>query len=188
MLDEPFGALDARVRKDLRRWLREIHEQTGQTTVFVTHDQDEALELADRVTILRDGRVEQIGTPEQVHEDPATPFVMGFIGDTSLLPVSSREGALWHEETRLPVPVPEGREVTDLYVRPWDLAFVGEAEPGALIGTVAAVRRSAGGRRATIKLVPSGQLVEAEIPPDAQLNLQDTVFLRVLRGKAFCGA
>ena len=65
LLDEPFGALDAKVRKDLRRWLRDIHERTGQTTIFVTHDQDEALELADRVAILNDGRLEQVGTPER---------------------------------------------------------------------------------------------------------------------------
>ena len=70
LLDEPFGALDAKVRKDLRRWLRDVHERTGQTTVFVTHDQDEALELADRVAILNDGRLEQIGTPDEIHDDP----------------------------------------------------------------------------------------------------------------------
>src|SRR5215217_2639675 len=75
LLDEPFGALDAKVRKDLRRWLREIHDKTGYTTIFVTHDQEEALELADRVVILNKGCIEQVGTPDEVYDAPATPFV-----------------------------------------------------------------------------------------------------------------
>jgi sulfate transport system ATP-binding protein len=186
LLDEPFGALDAKVRKDLRRWLREIHERTAQTTIFVTHDQDEALELADRVTILRDGAVEQIGTPEQVHEDPATPFVMGFIGDTTRLPVSSRDGALWHEQTRLSFARAERMtDATELFVRPWDLAFLPEPAPDALVGTVSTIRRSAGGRRAAIKLASSGESIEVDVPPESGIATHDTVFLRVLRGKAF---
>src|SRR5690606_4989939 len=75
LLDEPFGALDAKVRKDLRAWLRQIHAQTGHTTVFVTHDQDEALELADRVAILNHGRIEQVGAPDEIHAQPASAFV-----------------------------------------------------------------------------------------------------------------
>ena len=79
LLDEPFGALDAKVRKDLRKWLREIHDRTGLTTVFVTHDQDEAMELADRVAILNAGRIEQIGRPARHRAAPATPFVREFL-------------------------------------------------------------------------------------------------------------
>jgi sulfate transport system ATP-binding protein len=79
LLDEPFGALDAKVRKDLRVWLREIHERTGLTTVFVTHDQAEAMEIADRVAVMNLGRIEQIGTPREVSERPATPFVKTFL-------------------------------------------------------------------------------------------------------------
>ncbi|MBP0573168.1 sulfate ABC transporter ATP-binding protein [Mycobacterium tuberculosis] len=79
LLDEPFGALDARVRRDLRRWLRSIHDETGHTTLFVTHDQDEALEVADRVAVLNEGRIEQIGTPAEVVAAPATPFVAEFL-------------------------------------------------------------------------------------------------------------
>ncbi len=82
LLDEPFGALDAKVRRGLRRWLRELHERTGLTTIFVTHDQEEALELADRVAILKDGKVEQIGTPEELYHDPASAFVFDFLGDS----------------------------------------------------------------------------------------------------------
>jgi sulfate transport system ATP-binding protein len=79
LLDEPFGALDAKVRKDLRRWLRGLHDRTGHTTLFVTHDQDEALELADRVAILNQGRIEQVGTPREVVRNPATPFIRDFV-------------------------------------------------------------------------------------------------------------
>ncbi len=76
LLDEPFGALDALVRKELRRWLREIHDKTGHTTVFVTHDQDEALELADRVVVMSRGRIEQVGTPDEVYDNPNSPASM----------------------------------------------------------------------------------------------------------------
>jgi sulfate transport system ATP-binding protein len=86
LLDEPFGALDARVRRDLRRWLRELHEATGITTIFVTHDQEEALELADRVALLRDGALEQVGTPEELYHEPASAFVFDFLGDSIQLP------------------------------------------------------------------------------------------------------
>jgi sulfate transport system ATP-binding protein len=79
LLDEPFGALDAKVRQELRRWLRRLHSQIHVTSVFVTHDQEEALELADRVVVMNDGRIEQDGTPEAVVEQPATPFVMTFV-------------------------------------------------------------------------------------------------------------
>ncbi|MCX8064309.1 MAG: sulfate ABC transporter ATP-binding protein [Candidatus Hydrogenedentes bacterium] len=84
LLDEPFGSLDARVRKELRRWLRRLHDEIQVTSVFVTHDQEEALELADRVVITNQGRVEQIGSPEEVYFNPATPFVFQFLGDVNL--------------------------------------------------------------------------------------------------------
>ena len=80
LLDEPFGALDSRVRKDLRRWLRQLHDELHITSIFVTHDQEEALELADRVVVMNQGRIEQVGTPEQVYNRPASKFVGGFIG------------------------------------------------------------------------------------------------------------
>jgi sulfate/thiosulfate transport system ATP-binding protein len=84
LLDEPFGALDAKVRKELRRWLREFHDQTGHTTLFVTHDQDEAFELADRVAILNEGKVEQVAPPRLIQQEPASPFVAAFVDGTAL--------------------------------------------------------------------------------------------------------
>ena len=80
LLDEPFGALDAKIRKDLRQWLRNLHAQTGHTTVFVTHDQEEAFELADRVAVLNSGRIEQVGSPDAIRQHPANAFVADFIG------------------------------------------------------------------------------------------------------------
>ncbi len=84
LLDEPFGSLDARVRKELRRWLRRLHDEIHITSIFVTHDQEEALELADRVVIMNQGRIEQIGPPEEVYFKPSTPFVFQFLGDVNL--------------------------------------------------------------------------------------------------------
>jgi sulfate transport system ATP-binding protein len=83
LLDEPFGALDAKVRKELRRWLRRLHDEVHVTSVFVTHDQEEAMEIADRVVVMRNGRIEQVGTPDEVYNAPATPFVFEFLGDVN---------------------------------------------------------------------------------------------------------
>jgi sulfate/thiosulfate transport system ATP-binding protein len=85
LLDEPFGALDAKVRKELRDWLRRLHDEVHVTTVFVTHDQEEALEVADEIVVINEGRVEQIGTPEQLYDEPANDFVMGFLGEVTTL-------------------------------------------------------------------------------------------------------
>src|SRR5262245_21074551 len=84
LLDEPFGALDAKVRQELRRWLRRLHDEIRVTSVFVTHDQEEALEVSDRVVVMNRGKVEQVGTPEAVFDRPATPFVMGFLGNVNM--------------------------------------------------------------------------------------------------------
>ena len=84
LLDEPFGALDAKVRKELRRWLRRLHDEVHVTSVFVTHDQDEAMEVADRIVVMNQGRIEQVGTPDEVYDRPATPFVLQFLGDVNL--------------------------------------------------------------------------------------------------------
>jgi sulfate transport system ATP-binding protein len=94
LLDEPFGALDAQVRRDLRRWLRDMHDRAGVTTVFVTHDQEEALDLADRVAILKDGKLVQLGRPQALYESPARAFVYEFLGPTCRLPGAVEAGRL----------------------------------------------------------------------------------------------
>jgi sulfate transport system ATP-binding protein len=115
LLDEPFGALDARVRKDLRRWLRRFHDEIQLTTIFVTHDQEEALEIADEVVIMNKSRVEQVGTPQQVYDRPASPFVYQFLGNVNVL----RAPALAAGRSRRPAAAaaPEGQ----VYVRPHDI-------------------------------------------------------------------
>ncbi len=90
LLDEPFGALDAKVRKDLRAWLRRLHDEVHVTTVFVTHDQEEAMEVSDEVVVMNQGRVEQIGTPAEIYDHPATAFVMSFIGPVNVLPSTAK--------------------------------------------------------------------------------------------------
>ena len=92
LLDEPFGALDAKVRKELRRWLRRLHDELDVTSIFVTHDQEEALEVADRVVLMNAGKVEQVGSPQDVWDHPASPFVYGFLGDVNLFHGRAHEG------------------------------------------------------------------------------------------------
>ncbi|MBX7104823.1 MAG: sulfate ABC transporter ATP-binding protein, partial [Gemmataceae bacterium] len=107
LLDEPFGALDARVRQELRTALRELHDELHVTSIFVTHDQEEAFEVADEVVVMNEGRVEQIGTPQQVFEHPANPFVMDFLGNVNVLPMMLDDG--------------RPRAGANLYVRPHEL-------------------------------------------------------------------
>jgi sulfate/thiosulfate transport system ATP-binding protein len=115
LLDEPFGALDAKVRQELRRWLRQLHDEVGVTSVFVTHDQDEALEVADHVAVMNGGRIEQVGTPDEVYHRPATSFVYNFLGNVNLF-----HGRLDNGTPKI------DREVTGhvVYVRPhsWEIA------------------------------------------------------------------
>ncbi|WP_243040929.1 sulfate/molybdate ABC transporter ATP-binding protein [Dyella sedimenti] len=122
LLDEPFGALDAQVRVTLRRWLRELHEELELTTVFVTHDQEEALELADRIAVMNNGRIEQVGTPEVIYQQPATPFVCEFIGKVNRFRVR-RHGAGFGVGGWMPEDDPWQRDVTEAvaYVRPEQL-------------------------------------------------------------------
>ena len=126
LLDEPFGALDAKVRKELRRWLRHLHDDLNVTTIFVTHDQEEALEVADRVVVMNKGQVEQIGSPQEVWEHPASAFVYGFLGDVNLFHGRAHEGEMHigvNEQT-LSVASPEFQDAQDAkafaYVRPHD--------------------------------------------------------------------
>lgn len=165
LLDEPFGALDAKVRKDLRRWLRELHQRIGTTTIFVTHDQEEALELADRVVIMNRGRIEQVGTVDQVYEQPATPFVFEFLGDTNVLPADANEHVVRvagcdvsfeSMHTRLDGPA-------NVYVRPSDLRVADATTPGVPV-VVSDVQRTGPIVRAEARVVGNGAHVTVELP------------------------
>ncbi len=127
LLDEPFGALDATVRKSLRRELRRIHDATGVTTIFVTHDQEEALELADRVAILNHGQIEQIGTPAEVHDHPASAFVCGFVGEANRFEGRVEQGGFTAGPIAAPASgVADGAAVA--FIRPHDLILAGDGE------------------------------------------------------------
>jgi sulfate transport system ATP-binding protein len=130
LLDEPFGALDAQVRRDLRRWLKELHATLGVTSVFVTHDQEEALEIASRVVVMHQGRIRQVGTPEEVYEQPANAFVYGFLGSSNELRGHVRDHVLDIGGARYPVDVAASGEVRT-FVRPHDLELVAEANGGS---------------------------------------------------------
>jgi sulfate transport system ATP-binding protein len=121
LLDEPFGALDARVRKDLRRWLRDLHDQIHLTSVFVTHDQEEALEVSDRVVVMNHGRIEQVGTPDEIYEQPASPFVTHFLGDVNLFHGRVESGRLTIGPFAHPLQGVDDSERAVAYVRPHDL-------------------------------------------------------------------
>jgi sulfate transport system ATP-binding protein len=126
LLDEPFGALDAKVRKELRRWLRRLHDDLHVTSIFVTHDQEEALEVADRVVLMNSGRVEQIGSPQQVWDHPASPFVYGFLGDVNLFHGRAHEGEMIiGGDNAVSLNSPEHQDVQNskafAYVRPHDI-------------------------------------------------------------------
>ncbi|WP_062117440.1 sulfate/molybdate ABC transporter ATP-binding protein [Aureimonas sp. AU40] len=164
LLDEPFGALDAKVRKELRRWLRELHDKIGLTTVFVTHDQEEALELADRVVVMSQGRIEQVGSADDIYDRPRTPFVFSFIGQSNLVPVEVRSGEIRHGDILLGrTEEADGR--WNLYVRPHDLDIVEPGSP-ALSGTVSLSRRAGGSRISEFELGPDRRRIEVEMPAD----------------------
>ena len=130
LLDEPFGALDARVRQELRSWLRRLHDDLHITSVFVTHDQEEALEVSDRVVVMNHGKVEQIGTPDEVYEHPANPFVLNFLGSVNVFHGRTKAG-----ET---LPVPEEISRNTAYVRPHELDI--SRQPAGETGVEAVVR------------------------------------------------
>jgi len=141
LLDEPFGALDAQVRANLRRWLRHLHEELGLTTVFVTHDQEEALELADRVVVMNKGRIEQIGTPEEIYQQPATPFAFEFIGRSNRLEGKVAKGVLALGGTPFDTESLEGVDdgPAQVYVRPEHLALAPAQVEGGWHGRIAHV-------------------------------------------------
>jgi sulfate transport system ATP-binding protein len=178
LLDEPFGALDAKVRKELRRWLRQLHDELHVTSIFVTHDQEEALEVADQVVLMNKGRVEQLGTPDAVYNQPASPFVYGFLGNVNLFHGRVNDGVLASGEAKFAAPQYAGVQggAGIAYVRPHDLE-VERYAPG-LEGVAVKLRRAhAIGPLAQLDLerADNAQLIEAVIPNEQYraLNLRD---------------
>ena len=183
LLDEPFGALDAQVRRDLRRWLREIHDRTGLTTVFVTHDQEEALELADRVAILNRGRIEQLGSPADTYDRPASPFVYSFVGAVNRLAGEWRGDRLHVAGLDLANEGPAGHGAIELFVRPEHLRLGVDGQGWA--ATILSSQRSGARQRLWARLQATETEVEIELPadpdrsahvPGAEIRLHPTHF------------
>jgi sulfate transport system ATP-binding protein len=188
LLDEPFGALDAQVRKELRRWLRELHDKTGHTTLFVTHDQEEALELADRIVVMNKGRIEQVGPPEEVYDRPSSAFVFGFIGESSALPIEIERGRAHFDEQPIDLDdlngAPDG--AATLFMRPHEVEVV-EPGPGAIPGVVSAVRRHGAVRRIELEVGESRRRIEVDVPVDQPVDLAGHIAIRPKRWRIFKG-
>jgi sulfate transport system ATP-binding protein len=168
LLDEPFGALDAKVRKELRRWLRRLHDEMHVTSVFVTHDQEEAMEVADRIVVMNQGRIEQVGAPDEVYDHPATPFVLQFLGDVNLF-----HGRLDH--------APGGNGATDnevSYVRPHELQIVTQPQEGSLPVTLAQALTVGPNTRLEFKRASDGSYVDVELPRADYVALRDRLGLK----------
>jgi sulfate/thiosulfate transport system ATP-binding protein len=209
LLDEPFGALDAKVRKELRRWLRRLHDELHVTSIFVTHDQEEALEVADRVVLMNGGKVEQVGSPQEVWDHPASPFVYGFLGDVNLFHGRAHEGEVHLEG--LQIAAPEHANVQNAkafaYVRPHDLD-VHRYTPGEGVdpagrprGIVVQLSRAiVVGPIARLELIPAGgtkptgdnetdSIIEAQIPAqqfrDLKFREGETLVVTPRRARVF---
>jgi sulfate/thiosulfate transport system ATP-binding protein len=202
LLDEPFGALDAKVRKELRRWLRRLHDELHVTSIFVTHDQEEALEVADRVVLMNAGKVEQCGSPQEVWDHPASPFVYGFLGDVNLFHGRAHQGELQFEGISFDAPEHAGAQnaKASAYVRPHDLEVKrhtpGEADAGRRGLVVHLNRAIVVGPIARLELVPaderdgtSDNIIEAQIPSeqyrDMGLKEGDTLVVTPKRARVF---
>jgi len=167
LLDEPFGALDAKVRKELRRWLRRLHDEVHVTSVFVTHDQDEAMEVADRVVVMNKGRIEQDGAPDEVYDRPATPFVLQFLGDVNLF-----HGRFGHAPGGASSP----EDVS--YVRPHELEILATAREGSLAVTLSQALTVGPQTRIEFKRDDDGSYVDVEMPRSEYNTLRERLDLR----------
>ena len=170
LLDEPFGALDAGIRVALREWLRALHDRLGLTSIFVTHDRDEALALADRIAVLNAGRIEQVGTPAELYDRPVSAFTMGFLGPVNRLDCALRDGVARLAGETLPVPDSsiEGSRPPDgpamAMVRPEDIRIVGSAEPAVARATLRSL--AVVGGRLRLRLARGRQIIEMDADRD----------------------
>ncbi|MGH9158677.1 MAG: sulfate/molybdate ABC transporter ATP-binding protein [Vicinamibacteraceae bacterium] len=190
LLDEPFGALDAKVRQELRRWLRRLHGQIHLTSVFVTHDQEEALELANRVVVMNEGTIEQDGTPEEVVEHPATPFVMNFVGNVNMFHGRVQAGKAVLGPLALEYPAHASAEARNAsgYTRPHEIEITRDEDGTGLWATVNDVRQAG----AIVKMELSdaaGGLIQVELGRDQfdQLHLRaaERVYVKPTRVRVF---
>ena len=192
LLDEPFGALDAKVRKELRRWIRNLHNDYQITSVFVTHDQEEALEVADRIVIMNEGKIEQIGTPLEVYENPASVFVLDFLGSVNILRGTLKQGKL--ETGNYKIELPEYGSINEIegigYVRPHDLDIDKDKLSKSSIESIIEHIHPVGSVvRVELQRKDTGELIEAEIPKKVyqtlSLEIGNTVYVTPKSVKMF---
>ncbi|MCW7472905.1 sulfate/molybdate ABC transporter ATP-binding protein [Leptospira levettii] len=190
LLDEPFGALDAKVRKELRNWLRRLHDEIHITSVFVTHDQEEALEVSDRIVILNQGQLEQVGSPDEVYNKPKSPFVFHFLGDVNLFHGRIEEGKTKIGNIALDSSEHENIKESDAvaYVRPYDVEIVREKEQG-IAAEIQYIHSTGRNVRVELKRVDTGTLIESVLEQETYkyLNLLpgETVYLRIKKAKVY---
>jgi sulfate transport system ATP-binding protein len=194
LLDEPFGALDARVRVELRRWLRRLHDEIHVTSVFVTHDQDEALEVADRVVVMNKGRIEQVGTPEEVYERPANPFVYNFLGNVNLFHgrVDKGEARIGDISIDLPEFAGEDEGPAVAYVRPYDIEINRQRRsPEEIEAQIRLIQGAGAVARLELERLDTRELIEAELTRERyrELGLREgeRVFMRPRNMRVFLG-
>lgn len=192
LLDEPFGALDAKVRKDLRRWLRRLHDNYHITSVFVTHDQEEALDVADRIVVLNEGKIEQIGTPEEVYDNPANPFVYNFLGNVNLFHGRVNNGKIKIGDLQLEAPEHSNRNDAKAlsYARPHDLEISRQPrEEGFIRANVLFIRAVGPSVNVELKRIDTDEYLEAELSKELfkelELMVGEDVFVRPKELKVF---
>jgi len=189
LLDEPFGALDARVRQELRRWLRRLHDDIGVTTVFVTHDQEEALEVADRVVVMNAGRIEQVGTPEEVFGEPANEFVMTFLGNVNVFHGRVEKGCVNVGGLVFDAPNSNESRPAKAYVRPHELDI--ELDPSGEDSVAATVTHiNPVGPNVKVELITDeGAEMFVELPRERHrelaLSRDQRVFLKPTSARVF---
>ena len=191
LLDEPFGSLDAKVRKELRLWLRRFHDELKITSVFVTHDQEEALEVADRVVLMNEGRVEQVGTPEEVYHHPANAFVYNFLGNVNLFHSRVEEGKAFLGEMPIDLPAESARDAKSamVFVRPHSLEIEHERNGGDNFRAKVSHINAAGPLVRVDLMTDWGDPVHVEISHGRYSSLglkrEDEVFIRPRERKVF---
>ncbi|MED3997770.1 sulfate/molybdate ABC transporter ATP-binding protein [Peribacillus frigoritolerans] len=189
LLDEPFGALDAKVRKELRRWLRRLHDEFNVTSVFVTHDQEEAMDVADRVVIMNEGKIEQIGTPEEVYDHPENPFVYDFLGSVNLFKGNVHKGKLVTGNVEMNAPGSEDGAGTG-YVRAHNFIIEREqAEKDSIASIVDHIHTIGPIVRIEVIRQDTNEPLEIELTKEQYLNLEiskgERVFVRPKELKVF---
>ncbi|QPQ34546.1 sulfate/molybdate ABC transporter ATP-binding protein [Lysinibacillus sp. JNUCC-52] len=191
LLDEPFGALDAKVRKELRRWLRKLHDDFHITSIFVTHDQEEALDVADRIVVMNNGKIEQIGSPDEVYTNPKSPFVYDFLGNVNLFKGRLHNGKLTHGEFAIDVPDTHAHSQDDAvgYVRPHDIQIEKTAVPGTVPAQISHIHLLGPIVQIELRRLDIDEFLEAELTKDQFTNLLlkvgDNVFVRPKQLKVF---